>query len=86
MYIFSPPLFTILVSHSLRSGFKVAEAPSSLLSLGIFDSGMTLKSFVSTNTLWLLGRTFYLTHFRVDVLHSLMIPGLKARLQDVEET
>ena len=73
MYIFSPPLFTILVSHSLRSGFKVAEAPSSLLSLGIFDSGI-------------LGRTFYLTHFRVDVLHSLMIPGLKARLQDVEET
>ena len=47
MYIFLPPIFTILVSHSLCSAFKVAEAPSSLLPLGIFHSGMTLNSFVS---------------------------------------
>ena len=52
MYIFLPPIFTILVSHSVRSAFKVAEAPSTLLPLGIFDSGTTLTSFVSTSTLW----------------------------------
>ena len=42
MYFFLPPIFTILDSHSSRSAFKAAEAPSSLLSLGIFDSGMIL--------------------------------------------
>ena len=35
MYFFLPPFFIILVFHSLRSAFKVAEAPSSLLPLGI---------------------------------------------------
>ena len=51
MYFFLRPIFTILDSHSSRSAFKVAEAPS-LLSLEIFYSGMILNSIVSTSTLW----------------------------------